>query len=318
MKTGILFILLFSTLLCTAQKKPAPPQKLYYFYGKDSLLGVRNGKGQVIIPANFHNLYIEDISMPIEEDIIYMEIWKKGEPLGKWTNSYFFNRKGEFLFHPYWFDNGPDGLQEGLMRYIENNKIGFADRDGKKVIPAKWDYAEFFIYGLTYVCNGCSFYQDTTKSEHNIHLTDGNWGIINKKGEVLVEPGKLQASQVGKISDSLLSKHKLFTYSGLEKKILTKIESVPDINKWLLVNWSNPSFKSISFQIVERPSKREPYYLIRAYGHYGDYLTVLDEFLAAADGTKLYYSAFDEHGKPQLLEEWIAEAKEYEKKKNNQ
>jgi hypothetical protein len=37
------------------------------------------------------------------------------------------NRRDSVLLSPYIYDNGPDELREGLFRYEENGKIGFAN-----------------------------------------------------------------------------------------------------------------------------------------------------------------------------------------------
>lgn len=45
------------------------------------------------------------------------------------------NTKGEFLFKAYPFDNGPDYFSNGLIRVIQDNKIGYANKRGEIVIP---------------------------------------------------------------------------------------------------------------------------------------------------------------------------------------
>jgi hypothetical protein len=48
------------------------------------------------------------------------------------------------ILKPFIFDNGPDYIEEGLFRFVENEKIGFADTDGRKVISAKYDFSTPF------------------------------------------------------------------------------------------------------------------------------------------------------------------------------
>lgn len=66
------------------------------------------------------------------------------------------------LFYPFIYDNGPDYVEEGLFRYVENHKMGFADLNGQKIIQAKYSFvypfkdgvAKYFIGGEEVFENG--------------------------------------------------------------------------------------------------------------------------------------------------------------------
>lgn len=92
------------------------------------------------------------------------------------------NRKKKILYRPFIFDNGPDYVQEGLLRFVENGKMGFVNEAGKKVIPAQFDFVYPFEKGRARFCNGCKAIKD---GEHSMmDEKTGTWGEIDKKGRV--------------------------------------------------------------------------------------------------------------------------------------
>ena len=95
------------------------------------------------------------------------------------------NRSDSILLTPFIFDNEPDYVKEGLFRYVENNKIGFANLKGEKMIPPKFDFATPFANGLAAFNVG----GHTAKNgeEHSV-WADGLWGFIDKKGKIVIEP----------------------------------------------------------------------------------------------------------------------------------
>src|SRR5262249_31760768 len=93
-----------------------------------------------------------------------------------------YNRKGEPLFAPFLFDNGPDYLSEGMMRFVKGGKVGFVNRIGEIIIHAEYDFVSNFNYGMASYCNGCKL---KSEGEH-AYFAGGNWGYINTKGEDLL------------------------------------------------------------------------------------------------------------------------------------
>lgn len=100
---------------------------------------------------------------------------------------------------PYIYDNGPDYAEEGLFRFVENEKMGFATLDGQKIISAQFDfvtpfsdgYAEYSIGGERIYENGKTQKQIIDESGYegliDLHWTWGGkiaeTGYINKKGQ---------------------------------------------------------------------------------------------------------------------------------------
>jgi hypothetical protein len=89
------------------------------------------------------------------------------------------DRQENILFNIFIFDNGPDYPSNGLFRIVINGKIGYADNNGKIVVPAQYDCAYPFKNGKAMVGNGCEL-----KNINEEHLTwvGGKWHYINKKG----------------------------------------------------------------------------------------------------------------------------------------
>ena len=97
----------------------------------------------------------------------------------------FVNTKGEAILKAFIFDNGPDDVKEGLMRFQENEKIGFANQCMEKIIEAKYDSAWPFYDGLAKVCIDCKQVCENSDCEHPF-TKGGRWGAINREGEEVV------------------------------------------------------------------------------------------------------------------------------------
>ena len=80
------------------------------------------------------------------------------------------------------FDNGPDPFVEGLVRTIEKGKVGFLDRQLRRVIAPQWDFAFPFRGGIAVVCNGCR----AEPGDEHPKITGGVWGYIDRKGRTVV------------------------------------------------------------------------------------------------------------------------------------
>jgi len=93
---------------------------------------------------------------------------------------------GKTILKPYLFDNGPDYFKDGLSRYVENNLIGFIDEKYQIAIKAQYEFVTPFHNNYATFCVGCKEVLLKGGSEH-MKREGGRWGIINKKGEVVVE-----------------------------------------------------------------------------------------------------------------------------------
>ncbi len=87
-----------------------------------------------------------------------------------------------FVLSPLLFDNGPDYFEDGVARYIENEKVGYFNETMKKVIPARFDFAFPFYDNYAIVCNGCQ----RIDSDEYEKIEGGKWGVIDKTGDIVV------------------------------------------------------------------------------------------------------------------------------------
>jgi len=149
-----LVLILIICLKTNAQKKQ---EDLYYFMTKDSLIGVKKGSGEVLIKPRRALHFDIDFKKPITEKLIYLDFEYNNDSIEPHSSMVVYNRKGEYLFAPFMFENGPEGYVEGLQRIVKNGKIGFANRNGDIVIEPKYDYAGMFNYGLAIYCIGCTW-----------------------------------------------------------------------------------------------------------------------------------------------------------------
>lgn len=94
---------------------------------------------------------------------------------------------GAFLFEVFPYDNGPDYPSDGLIRIQDNGKVGYANLDGKIVIPPSFECAYPFKNGVAIICEGGTLIR---KGEHNI-WKEARWGAIDKAGTIIVEPFEL-------------------------------------------------------------------------------------------------------------------------------
>jgi hypothetical protein len=100
------------------------------------------------------------------------------------------NNHDSIILSPYIFDNGPDYIEEGLFRFVENNKIGFANEKGRKIILAQFDFASTFKGGLAAFSVGGKM--EKWDEEHST-WNGGLWGFIDKKGQVVIKPQFINA-----------------------------------------------------------------------------------------------------------------------------
>ncbi|HEY6062706.1 MAG TPA: WG repeat-containing protein [Chitinophagaceae bacterium] len=267
-------------------------QSLYYYVAGDSV-GVKDQLGKKIIPAVHRNL--EGVKNHEKITDFLISLPPKWEDNTRQTWGIVYNRKGKALYAPYFYDNGPDQFEEGMTRYVENEKIGFVNRAGEIVIKAQWDYVSPFDYGIASFCNGCVWdYADD--SEHP-RLKGGSWGYINSKGEKL-EPFKERKSDRDQVEkDGFISYQ--FSYTFFEKNILSFFNRQKMISKAYFVNYYSPldsNERILRYEIVERPSSFFPYYHVKSFeftkesGFNGQVFPL--NFYISRDGKNYYFEEY--------------------------
>ena len=95
------------------------------------------------------------------------------------------DRQENILYNVFPFDNGPDYVEDGLFRIIENHKIGFADaKTGAVIIKPQFDCAFPFENGKAKVSTDC---KSQFRGEHQIWISE-KWFYIDKSGRMINRP----------------------------------------------------------------------------------------------------------------------------------
>ncbi|MFH0784891.1 MAG: WG repeat-containing protein, partial [Pseudomonadota bacterium] len=81
-------------------------------------------------------------------------------------------------------DNWADSFHDGLVRFSRIDKWGFADTNGKEVVPPIYDGSLNFENGIARVCMGCRSEKESLNSEYH-NWTGGQWTCINARGETV-------------------------------------------------------------------------------------------------------------------------------------
>jgi hypothetical protein len=137
--------------------------------GKE-LIGYKTVEGKIVIPAKYQ--YSNTDTM-YNMAIVLKEF--------TWVG---INRNDSVILIPFIYDNGPDYIEEGLFRFVENGKIGFANLNGEKVIPAIFDFVDFFRNGIAeYTLGG----QRIVDGEHWSWGGGYETGYINKQGQLFIK-----------------------------------------------------------------------------------------------------------------------------------
>lgn len=98
------------------------------------------------------------------------------------------NNTGKELFYVFKYDNGPDYIQEGLFRIMdENGLIGFADSLGNVIIRPQFKFAYPFKGGKTKVTLEGE-QKEVPKSEGEKHYWEsGTWFYVDKRNKHLTD-----------------------------------------------------------------------------------------------------------------------------------
>jgi len=138
--------------------------------------GYRDAAGKVVIPPRFETA--GEFSPEGLAAVVDRQGWAYVDPAGK------------VVIRPFVIDNGPDYFAEGLARFRAAGKIGYFDRGGKVVIPAKFCFALPFSEDRAAVCEGCTEFRE---DEHS-SVRSSRWGYIDKRGALVIP---LQFEQAG-------------------------------------------------------------------------------------------------------------------------
>jgi hypothetical protein len=168
MKNTFIFLLLFLSILTFGQKKDSKDYLISYIdstSGKE-LTGYKSLNGKIIIKAKYQNGSdtLRKMAIVLNSEFEFIGI----------------DKNDQIILKPYIYDNGPDYVEEGLFRFVENDKIGFANLDGQKIIKAKYDFATPFSDGISEYSIGGEQVYENGKTKKQIIKESGYEGLVDK------------------------------------------------------------------------------------------------------------------------------------------
>lgn len=315
-------ILLYVQLIiaCAVQAQ----DKLYYFKSDSTgLVGVKDDKDKIIVPPIFEeHAKRYNYNKEIPEPTIEFTLLPKGQKsdfsnvVVPWGNVY--SRDGKFLYHPLFYDNGTDYWWEGTRRYVENGKVGFVDKYGRKLTAATWDYAGWFNYGYAPVYEGNLKKIYDAGGEHWSLGSDGQMisYLINKSGQ-RVQGYSLKKRSNDYLYDGLYYPYP-FVYNEDEQVILNRLnKDIIGIAIMANANRYNYKYTPLHLEITERPSAYQPHYVIQMYQGDEKYLIDSEKIFVNAE-TKIAYVDHHQKGNIQLQQAMILSLEKFIKSVDKQ
>lgn len=186
---SLLLLLITALFACTAEPKTltagkaysditdfSPPDTLFrIFEGEEYELGAPcgyvNQKGDTILPVGKYSHCFSDTIRTF--GIVVEEGNSASDLIG-------IDQAGNRLYEIYWFDNGPDYVEEGLFRILRNGKIGFADTTGRVVIEPQFACATSFAQGKAKVTFECELVSDP--GDDHKRMESDSWFFVDRGG----------------------------------------------------------------------------------------------------------------------------------------
>ncbi|WP_162903185.1 WG repeat-containing protein [Taibaiella koreensis] len=302
----LLFLLLLSPVLQVYSQQAT---RLFYFTRPTdsfTLVGVKNSRGKIIIPARYRDFPDHDTHQPIKDSIIFMADGRRSTdetPAASYGDA--FDREGKLLYHPMVFDNGPDYFEEGLTRCVEKDKVGFADRRGLVVIQPQWDWASPFSYGYAWACRDCYLDRSRDPEHPDILFRPGSRRIvINKEGKE-VQPMEAPASPLDLKTDEGYLPYP-FRYTVAEQQLVDSFDRTEVLHKLAFMNYSprvTGKEARLRFELIEKPPAN-PGYVVQAYRYKDGVYRAADDmqFFVDARGAWFYNPFFDA---PRPFGQWL-------------
>ncbi|MDF2817815.1 MAG: hypothetical protein K0S73_1755 [Stenotrophomonas rhizophila] len=84
------------------------------------------------------------------------------------------------------WDNGPDYVEEGLLRGRVGERIAYFDAALAQAVPGTYDFGWPFSDGIAQVCNGCR--RGTPDGDDHTPMEGGEWFHIDRQGRRVADP----------------------------------------------------------------------------------------------------------------------------------
>ncbi|WP_118972809.1 hypothetical protein [Taibaiella koreensis] len=207
---------------------------------------------------------------------------------------YTFDQSGDFLYHPYFYDNGPDYRNQGTQRIVAKGKMGLVDRLGKIIIPARsYTYLDAARWGLIVACRNCRAYElettgNSTRTGHEPAYTKESYDVYALDGKMLLQgvpypslPASWEAAQ-----ELIRSKGNVYKDDTTVQRLRRVLGALPEIGHYLEA--IGPRTAQYRFVLYERPSAASPYYLFGLEAYRAKHQQALIHFLISPDGKEIF------------------------------
>lgn len=84
------------------------------------------------------------------------------------------------------WDNGPDYVEEGLLRGRVGERIAYFDAALAQAVPGTYDFGWPFSDGIAQVCNDCR--RGTPDGDGHTPMEGGEWFHIDRQGRRVADP----------------------------------------------------------------------------------------------------------------------------------
>ena len=202
---------------------------------------------------------------------------------------YTFNKKGELLYHPFPYDNGPDYWSQGRRRFIEGDKMGLVNRLGQRTVPAgRYSFIVPLQKGYAIGCRNCVFTVfDSTDAEHGTGYAGTEYEVIDANGKLLhplhtTNPDSIIAT---------LNVRRQFTNpqkTAQLKSLLRKLPETREAEKTLEMRAGE-----MEYVCYDEPTALSPYYHFGLEDTSGSGVFPPVQFLISADGKTIFHISRD-------------------------
>lgn len=162
-------LLIFSDSLKADESCFYPSKKEEGSYSHFDDCGLIKGDGVKLEKAHEENLFYDELGLACvmfsAKDVFYVKDSARTQRV-------------------YFHDNGCDYFNEGLARGIVNGKMVFINEQLEVVLEPGFDLLSHYDYEHSVVCNGP--FLEEKHGEHT-YLKGGECGLLNKKGDLVVE-----------------------------------------------------------------------------------------------------------------------------------
>lgn len=129
--------------------------------------GFINSKGDTVIPFGKYQYIFTDTFKTMA--IVFTQ---EGKCIG-------IDKEENELFEVYWFDNGPDYVQDGLFRIKKDDKVGYANEAGDIIIEPQYKCTTPFENGQARVAVECDLVEDGEYTR----MENAKWLTIDTEGQ---------------------------------------------------------------------------------------------------------------------------------------